>query len=122
MAEIDREIERLIWERDHGHGKEKIHITWVERDQAERIKNNKRVTKFVLETKDPDMCSELHAQWERIIKRIGNKSIALSLIHRALRDALADPILDQIMAQLDAVESGAPGPPKAEFPDFEVVE
>lgn len=63
MGTIDQEFERLTYERRQGRGNEKIHVTWVERDQAERIKNNKRVTKFVLETKDPDACSELHAEW-----------------------------------------------------------
>lgn len=98
MATVQQELEKLKYEADHGHAGEKIHVTWVERDQAERIKNNKRVTKFVLETKDPDACSELHAEWERIIKHVGNKAMCLSLIIRAWRDALSNPELDKILA------------------------
>jgi hypothetical protein len=104
MATVAQELEKLKFEASKGRGGEKIHITWVERDQAERIKNNNRVTRFTLETKDPDLCSELHAEWERIIKRVGNKSIALSLIHQAWRDALADNVLDLIMAKMEAPE------------------
>jgi hypothetical protein len=104
MASIRQELEKLRFEVEHGRGEEKIHVTYVERDQAERIKNNNRVTRFTLETKDPDLCSELHAEWERIIKRVGNKSIALSLIHQAWRDALSDKVLDQVLAQMEGPE------------------
>ncbi len=101
MAEVYREVERLKWEMEHGHANEKIHVTWVERDQAERIKNNRRITRFSLETKDPDACSELHAEWDRIVRHVGNKSVALSLIVRAWRDSLSDGELDKILAQLE---------------------
>lgn len=104
MGKIRTEFERFKWEVEHGHGEEKVHVTYVERDQAERIKNNKRVTKFVLETKDADACSELHAEWDRIVRRVGNKSMALSLVVRAWKDALADGELDKIMAELDVQE------------------
>lgn len=92
-------LERLKYELSEGRGDEKVHITFVERDQAERIKNNKRVTRFTLETKDPDICAELHQEWERIIKRVHNKSIALSLITRAWREGLSDGEIDRIMAE-----------------------
>ena len=95
---------RLKYEMERGNGDEKVHISFVEREQAERIKNDKRVTKFVLETKDPDACSELHAEWDRIMRRVKNKSVALSLCHRAWRDALADPELDKIMAVMEVEE------------------
>lgn len=105
MPSVRIGFERLKWEMEHGHADEKIHITWVERDQAERIKNNRRVTRFTLETKDPDACSALHAEWDRIIKRVGNKSISLDLVLRALRDALSNTVLDQILAQLETIEN-----------------
>lgn len=105
MAEVRIEFEKLKYAMEHGHADEKIHVTWVERDQAERIKNNKRVTKFVLETKDPDACSELHKEWDRIVRRVGNKSIALSLIVRAWRDALADGELDKILAAMEGPDA-----------------
>jgi hypothetical protein len=104
LATIAQELEKLKFEVSKGRGGERIHVTWVERDQADRIKNNNRVTRFSLETKDPDLCAELHREWERVIKRVGNKSIALSLIHQAWRDALSDKVLDQILAQME----GAP--------------
>lgn len=104
MASVRQELEKLKWEASQGRGEEKIHITWVERDQAERIKNNRRVTKFVLETKDADACSELHAEWERIIKRVGNKSVALSLAVKAWSEALSDTELDRLLAAMDGPE------------------
>ena len=101
MPSLRVALERLKWEASQGHGDEKVHITFVERDQAERIKNNKRVTKFVLETKDADLCSELHAEWERIMKRVVNKSIALGLVLRALREGLDDGQIDKLLAEQD---------------------
>jgi hypothetical protein len=102
MGSVRQEFEKLKYEISQGRGEQKIHVTWVEKDQAERIKNNKRVTKFVLETKDPDACSELHAEWERIIKRLHNKSICLDLVIRAWRDALSNQELDKILAAMEA--------------------
>lgn len=93
---------RLKFELERGNGDEKVHVTFVEREQAERIKNDKRITKFVLETKDADACSELHAEYDRILRRVHNKSVALSLLVRAWRDALADSELDKLMAVMDA--------------------
>lgn len=101
MATLRQEFEKLKFELGKGNENEKIHITWVERDQKERIKNNKRVTKFVLETKNPDVCSELHAEWERIIKRVHNKTLALELVVRSMRDALADGEIDRILAVME---------------------
>jgi hypothetical protein len=103
MAKVRQEYERLKWMVENGHAEEVIHITYVERDQKERIKNNKRVTKFVLECKDPDACSELHAEWDRIIRRVKNKSVALSLIVRAWQEALSDPELDRILAAMEGL-------------------
>ena len=40
-------------------------------------------------------------------KRVKNKSVAISLMIRAWREGLSDVVLDKIMAELDAVESGA---------------
>lgn len=110
MATIHQELEKLKFEVAQGRGNEKIHITFVERDQAERAKINRAVTKFVLETKSPEACAELHAEYGRILKRVGNKSIALSLVVKAWREALSDGELDKIMAALDAIESGAEEP------------
>jgi hypothetical protein len=102
MPSLRVALERLKWELSEGRGEEKVHITFVERDQAERIKNDRRVTRFQIETKDPDVCSELHAEWERIMKRVHNKSVALSLCIRAWREGLSDAEIDRIMAEEDA--------------------
>src|SRR5579872_4105515 len=114
MAEVIQELERLKFAAAHGRAHEKVHITWVEQDQKERIKNDKRVTKFVLETKDPDACSELHAEWDRILRHVKNKSVALSLVVKAWQEALSDAELDKIMAVMDAPEvMEQSGPPRA---------
>jgi hypothetical protein len=104
MASVSAELEKLKWLVSKGHGDEKIHITFVERDQKERIKNNRRVTRFSLETKNPDVCSELHAEWERVIKRVGNKTLALDLWVRSLKEALSDGEIDRIMAAMEGPE------------------
>lgn len=101
MGEVIQELERLKYAAEHGRAHEKIHVTWVEKDQQERIKNDRRVTKFVLETKDPDSCSELHAEWDRIIRKVKNKSVALSLALQAWREALCDSELDKLLAAED---------------------
>jgi hypothetical protein len=98
MGTVNQELERLKFAISKGRGGEKIHVTWVEQDQAERAKINKQVTKFVLETKSPEACAELHTEWGRIMKRVQNKTIALDLCIRAWRDALSNQELDKIMA------------------------
>ena len=107
MPDIDAAIERLIYERAKGHGREKIHVVFVEREQERRIMNPRRSTRFTLVCDTPEAYSELHAERDRIIKRVKNKSVAISLMIRAWRDALSDANLDRILAELDAVESGA---------------
>ena len=101
MGSVRAEYEKLKFEIAKGRGEQKIHVTWVEKDQAERIKNNNRVTRFQLETKDPDVCADLHREWERVIKRVGNKTISLELWVRTLREGLSDATLDKILAALE---------------------
>lgn len=110
MPTLRAAYERLKFEMEHGHAEEKVHIVFVERDQAERIRNNKRKTRFVLCCDDPDLCSKFEAHKDRIFRRVKDKSIMLNLMERALSEALCDAELDRIMAALDAVESGAPQP------------
>ena len=108
--------EWLDFEIKHGRGEESCHIVDVSADQRERIANKKRKQNFVLCTGDPDMCSQFELEKDRIFQRVKNKAIAMELMHQAWRDALSNGVLDVIMAQLDAVESGAPKPPRAEIP------
>ena len=91
---------------EHGQAEEKIHIVFVERDQAERIKNSKRKQNFVLCTGDPDLCSRLEFHKDRIFRKVKNKSIMLTLMEKAWAEALSDSELDRIMAAVDAVEAG----------------
>jgi|SRR6516164_832536 len=108
MPNIDAAIEYLIHQRKQaGHGREMVHLVMVEREQEKRIKNPQASTRFVMVCDTPEAYSELHAEKDRIIKRVKNKSVAISLMIRAWREGLSDVVLDKIMAELDAVESGA---------------
>jgi hypothetical protein len=89
---------------EHGRANEKVHIVMVEQDEKERIKNDRKQTRFVLCCDTPEAFSELHAEWDRIVRKVGNKSIAISLVTRAWREGLSDPALDRLLAALDAVE------------------
>ena len=99
-------LEWLKNEVAKGRGDESCHVVDVAKEQRERIKNEKRQTRFVLVTGDPDLCARLEFHKDRIFKRVKNKSIMLSLMEKAWAEALADAELDRIMAQLDAIESG----------------
>lgn len=96
--------EWLAEEVRKGRGEEKCHVVDVEAEQKERIKNNKRKTRFVLCCDDPDLCSAFEAQKDRIFKRVRNKAVMLSLMEKAWEEALSDTELDKICAALDAVE------------------
>ena len=102
MPSLKQAAERLNWEVAQGHGDEKVHVVFVERDQAERIKNEKRKTRFVLTTDDPDLCAKFEAEKDRIFRKVKNKTLMLTLMERAWEEALADRELDKILAQLDA--------------------
>lgn len=93
--------EWLAFEVKQGRGDESCHVVDVAKEQRERIKNDRRKEKFVLNTDDPDLCAALEAHKDRIFRKVKNKAIMLSLMERAWRDALSDPELDKIMAELD---------------------
>jgi hypothetical protein len=96
--------ERLKWEVEHGKGDEIVHVSYVEREQKERIANNKRVTRFVLPCDDPDLCSRMNAHKDRIYRKVKDKQIMLSLMERAWSEALNDANLDRLMAELEGPE------------------
>jgi hypothetical protein len=98
-------LEWLKSEVAKGRGEDKCHIVDVTAEQAERVKNNKQKTRFVLCTEDPDMYRRFESAKDRIFKRVKNKSIALDLMHRAWHDALSDGEIDRIMAEMDGPES-----------------
>ena len=101
MPRLRVAYDRLKWELEHGNGEEIVHVSFVEREQKERIKNNKRVTRFVLPCDDPDLCSRLNAHKNRIFRKVKDKSLMLSLMEKAWEQALADTELDKILAALD---------------------
>ena len=94
--------EWLAEEVRKGRGDESCHLVDVAAEQRERIKNNKRKTRFVLCCDDPDLCSKFEAHKDRIFRKVKNKSIMLSLMEKALGEARADSELDKILAVLDA--------------------
>ena len=97
-------LEWLKQEVAKGRGEEKVHLVDVEKEQRERIKNDKRKMNFVLCTGDPDACARLEFHKDRIFRKVRNKSIMLSLMERAWAEALSDAELDRMMAE----EEGAP--------------
>jgi hypothetical protein len=97
-------LEWLKSEVAKGRGEDKCHIVDVTAEQAERIKNDKRKTRFVLSTDDPDLCSRLEAHKDRIFRKVKNKAFMLTLMERAWAEALADTELDKILAA-EEVES-----------------
>jgi hypothetical protein len=104
MATVSQGYEKLKYMMEHGRAEEKIHIVFVEQEQADRIKNDKRKTRFVLCCDDPDLCANLEAQKDRIFRKVKNKAVMLTLIERVLEEALSDAELDRILAIVDAPE------------------
>lgn len=94
-------LEWLKSEVAHGRGDESCHVVDVAKEQRERIKNDKRKTRFVLCCDDPDLCSRLEAEKDRIFKKVRNKAVMLSLMERAWSDALSDAEIDKIMAAME---------------------
>ena len=92
-------LERLRFEVEkQGRGEEPCHLVDINQQAQERIKNDKRVTRFVLGCDDADSCAALHAESHRIIKRARNKQIAISLLIMAWRDGLSDAEIDRLTA------------------------
>lgn len=61
------------------------HCFIVEEEAQKRTENDgpKPKTRFQMETDDPEMYSAFNAEKDRIIAAAGNKSVALSIMHRA---------------------------------------
>jgi hypothetical protein len=91
--------EWLASEVQHGRGEESCHVVDVAKEQRERIKNEKRKTRFVLVCSDPDICSEFEAAKDRVFRRVKNKVVMEDLMIRAWNEALSDAAIDKIFAQ-----------------------
>jgi hypothetical protein len=81
-----------------------VHLVDVRKEQKKRVKNEAGSTRFVLVCDTPEAYSELHAEKDRIIKHCVNKSLAISLMIRAWRDALSEQELDRLLAALEVEE------------------
>jgi hypothetical protein len=95
--------EWLASEVAHGRGDESCHVVDVAKEQRERIKNDKRKTRFVLPTDDPDLCARFDFHKDRIFRKVKNKAIMLSLMEKAWAEALSDTELDRILAAMEDV-------------------
>ena len=91
--------EWLLSEVKAGRGDEKCHVVDVTRDQNERIINDKKKTRFVLCTDDPELCSQFEQSKDRIFKKVKNKSLMLTFMIRAWEEALSDAALDRYIAE-----------------------
>jgi hypothetical protein len=94
-------MELLKFEIAQGRGEDKCFVKLVEREARESSKPHRGVTEFRLRCDDEELCASFNAEKNRIIKHCGNKAVALSLMHRAWRDALADSVLDRILAEME---------------------
>lgn len=97
-------LEWLKSEVAHGRGEDKCHVIDVTAEAKERIQNDKKQTRFVLCCDSPEAFSDLHREWNRIVLRVKNKSVAITLVTRAWAEALSDAEIDKLMAALDAQE------------------
>lgn len=87
MATLKEEALRLQFLAEKGHGEEKVHVVFIEREAAERIANEakgvqKPKTRFVFETDDAGMYSRFNAQKDRWLRLIPNKSVAVDMMCR----------------------------------------
>jgi hypothetical protein len=93
--------QKLALKDDHVY-----HIIDVTDEQEKRVKNDgpQPKTRFQIELEDAELYRQWNMQKDRILKRVGNKAIALSLMHRAWSEALSDAEIDRIVAE----EEGPP--------------
>lgn len=87
LASLREEALRLQFLAENGHGEEKVHVVFIEREAAERIANEKKgfvkpKTRFQMETDDPDMYRRFNFQKDRWYRLIPNKSVAVDMMCR----------------------------------------
>jgi hypothetical protein len=106
MPSVSLAIEYLKDLERKGRGREKVHVVLVEEEQKKRIENTgpEPRTRVQFETDSPELYARFAKEKDRIIKRVGNKSIALDLMCRSWSEALSDSEIDRILAQ----EEGPP--------------
>jgi hypothetical protein len=84
MATLKEERARLQFLEEHGHGDEKVHVVFVEREAQERIKNEAKgfklpKTRFQWETDIAEGYAELNKGKDRLIRLVVNKQVAVSI-------------------------------------------
>jgi len=79
LATLREERARLQFLEEHGHGDEKVHVVFVDREAKERVKNDKQKTRFQWETDFPGGYAELNKGKDRLMRIIGNKQVAITV-------------------------------------------
>lgn len=110
MASIREERKRLQALEERGHGDEKVHVVFVERDAKERADNDgpKPKTRFQWETDTAEGYGDLNAGKDRLIRLIGNKQVAITIAAK-LWNGTPDMVLRALSEDgpLTLVEIGA---------------
>jgi hypothetical protein len=90
--------QKLAKQDDHVY-----HIVDITEEAEKRSKNDgpKPKTRFQIELDSAEFYRQWNSEKDRIVKRCGNKAIALDLMHRAWRDALSNSELDKILAAME---------------------
>jgi hypothetical protein len=88
------------------HDDHVYHLIDVTAEQAKRVKNDgpQPKTRFQIELGDAELYRQWNLEKDRILKRVGNKSIALTLMQRAWSEALCDSEIDKILAEQEGPE------------------
>lgn len=89
LEEVFEEVKFLIGKGDR---QRKCHFGLIDVEAKERAENPKGRTRFVIETDCPEMYSAFNAEKDRIIEAAGNKSVALSIMHRAWQQLSSDMV------------------------------
>ena len=95
MATVDEEIKTLLEIQRAGRGAEKIHIVRFDELAREREKNAsqpKPKTIFRLNTHSGNLWFLFNKEKDRIIRRVGNLTIALDMMLRAWQELTDDKI------------------------------
>lgn len=99
-------IEWLNDEVRKGRGDEPCHIVDITKEARARAENAgpKPKTRFQMETDDPELYRQFNIERSRIIKRTGNKSVALTLLLKSWQ-WMTDALIDKVLAEQE-------GPPQ----------
>lgn len=99
MPDIEAVLEQCKYLIREGRGKEKGHLLLIDADQKKRNENKgpKPKTKFGLQTDSPEAYSELNKCKDFVIRKCGNKSVAITLLIWAWRQ-LDERTINKLLA------------------------